>query len=213
MRLVCLMRSKALGKRISSAGQERKTARERILDTAQALFYSQGIRAVGIDMIIEKSGVAKMSLYRNLRSKDDLVAAYLERASERYWAWWGQVMAWHPNDPKQQLHDLFEATVERVRHPEYRGCAFVNAATEFPEESSHPRSLALAHKEHLRAKLLKLCKAIRASEPKILANQLLMLIDGTYSTAGVLGRHDALKATAKAAEALVESALKGAGQC
>ena len=102
------MPTKALQKRISGAGQERKTPRERILDTAQALFYSQGIRAVGIDMIIEKSGVAKMSLYRNFRSKDDLVAAYLEQASERYWAWWGQVMAWHPNDPKQQLHDLFK---------------------------------------------------------------------------------------------------------
>jgi hypothetical protein len=68
--------------------------------------------------------------------------------------------------------------------------------------------VALAHKEQLRTRLLKLCKAIGATEPKTLANQLLMLIDGTYSTAGVLGRHDALKATAKAAEALVESAVK-----
>jgi AcrR family transcriptional regulator len=126
------MLTKTLRRRTSGAGQERKTARDRILDTAQELFYSRGIRAVGIDMIIEKSGVAKMSLYRNFPSKDDLFAAYLERTSDRYWAWWAQVMARHPNNPKQQLLDLFQATVERVRRPEYRGCAFVNAAAEIP---------------------------------------------------------------------------------
>ena len=73
-----------------------KSARERILETADDLFYREGIHAVGIDTIIEKSGVAKMSLYRNFASKDDLVAAYLEARSQRYWQWWDGVMA-HPH--------------------------------------------------------------------------------------------------------------------
>src|SRR5437868_15517548 len=98
-----------------------KSARERILETAEALFYREGTRAVGIDTIIEKSGVAKMSLYRSFSSKDDLVAAYLEMRSARYWKWFEGVMARHPDDPRRQLHDLFVALAERVRQPSFRG--------------------------------------------------------------------------------------------
>jgi AcrR family transcriptional regulator len=185
-----------------------KRARERILETAEDLFYREGIRAVGIDTIIERSGVAKMSLYRSFPSKDDLVAAYLDVRSQRYWKWWDTVLARHPGDPRRQLHDLFAAIAERVRRPEYRGCAFVNAAIEFPEEGSRARSAALAHKAEMRKRLLKLCRAIGSRQPGALANQLLMLIDGTYTTVGILGRRDAVSATAHAAEALVEASLR-----
>src|ERR1700732_4660 len=100
------------------------SARERILETAEDLFYREGIHAVGIDTIIEKSGVAKMSLYRNFASKDDLVAAYLEARGQRYCQWWEGVMALHPSQPRRQLRDLFEAIAVRTRRPEFRGCAF-----------------------------------------------------------------------------------------
>jgi AcrR family transcriptional regulator len=183
-----------------------KTARERILETAEELFYREGIRAVGIDTIIEKSGVAKMSLYRSFASKDDLVAAYLELRSQRYWKWWEEVTARHPDDPRRQLQDLFVAVAERVRRPQYRGCAFVNAATEFPEESSRARTAALAFKAEMRKRLLALCRAVGARQPKQLADQLLMLIDGTYTTVGVLGRRDAVKATGRAAQVLIDAA-------
>lgn len=184
-----------------------KTARERILKTAEELFYSKGIRAVGIDTIIEKSGVAKMSLYRSFASKDDLVAAYLMLRAERYWAWWDGVMTRHPGQPRQQLLDLFEATAERIRKPEYRGCAFLNAATEFPEKGSRARKVALAHKAKRRKELLELCRQFGADQPIILATQLAILLDGAYCTAGVLGRHDATQATVRAAEALIDSAI------
>jgi hypothetical protein len=116
-------------------------------------------------------------------------------------------MARRPNQPRGQLQDLFEAIAVRVRRPEYRGCAFVNAATEFPEEGSRARIVALAHKEEMRKRLFNLSRAIGAKQPKALANQLLMLIDGAYSTAGILGKRDAVNATAKAAEALIEAAM------
>src|ERR1700722_18416257 len=116
-----------------------KSARERILETAEDLFYREGIHAVGIDTIIDKSGVAKMSLYRSFASKDDLVAAYLEARSQRYWQWWDGVMAQNPGDPRRQLRDLFEAIAVRVRRPGFRGCAFVKAATEFPGGGSEAR--------------------------------------------------------------------------
>src|SRR5689334_24863821 len=82
-----------------------KSARQRILETATDLFYREGIRAVGIDTIIARSGVAKMSLYRNFASKDDLVVAFLEYRNEIYWQWWDHVMTAHPDDPRRQISD------------------------------------------------------------------------------------------------------------
>ena len=184
-----------------------KSARERILETAEVLFYREGIRAVGIDTIIDKSGVAKMSLYRNFASKDDLVAAYLEARGQRYWQWWDGVMARNANEPRRQLRDLFEAIAVRARRPEFRGCALLKAAAEFPVEGCRARVVALAHKRELRKRLLKLCNSVGAHQPDVLSNQLLMLIEGAYSTAGILGKRDAVKATAKAAEALIDAAI------
>jgi AcrR family transcriptional regulator len=184
-----------------------RSARERILETAEDLFYREGIRAVGIDTIIEKSGVAKMSLYRSFASKDDLVAAYLEARGRRYWQWWDGVMALNPGQPRRQLADLFKAIAVRTRRPEFRGCAFLKAAAEFPEEGCRARVVALAHKKEMRSRLLKLCRAIGAHQPGVLSNQLLMLIEGAYSTAGILGKRDAVKAAAKGAEALIDTAI------
>jgi AcrR family transcriptional regulator len=184
-----------------------KSARERILETADDLFYREGIHAVGIDTIIEKSGVAKMSLYRSFASKDALVAAYLEARSRRYWQWWDGVMAKSAGQPRRQLPDLFEAIAVRTRRPEFRGCAFMKAAAEFPEASSRVRVVALAHKKEMRKRLLELCRSIGAHQPEVLSNQLLMLIEGAYSTAGILGKRDAVKATANAAKALIDAAV------
>jgi AcrR family transcriptional regulator len=184
-----------------------KSARERILETAEDLFYREGIHAVGIDTIIEKSGVAKMSLYRNFASKDDLVAAYLEARGWRYWQWWDGVMALNPSQPRRQLPDLFEAIAVRTRRPDFRGCAFLKAASEFPEEGSRARVVALAHKKEMRRRLLKLCRGTGTRQPEVLSDQLLMLIEGAYSTAGILGKRDAVRAAAKAAEALIDAAV------
>src|SRR5258708_37887538 len=122
-----------------------KSARERILETADDLFYREGIHAVGIDTIIDKSGVAKMSLYRNFASKDDLVAAYLESRGQRYWQWWDGVMAGNAKEARRQLHDLFEAIAVRIRQPELRGWAFVQSAAEFPAHRWRAHMLGLAH--------------------------------------------------------------------
>jgi AcrR family transcriptional regulator len=184
-----------------------KSARERILETADQLFYREGIHAVGIDTIIEKSGVAKMSLYRSFASKDDLVTAYLEARGQRYWQWWDGVIGLNPGQPRRQLRDLFQAIAVRARRPKFHGCALLKAAAEFPEEGCQARVVALAHKKELRNRLLKLCRAIGAHQPEVLTNQLLMLIEGAYSTAGILGKRDAVKATAKAAEALIGAAI------
>jgi AcrR family transcriptional regulator len=185
------------------SSEPRKTARERILDTAEELFYQEGIRAIGIDTVIERSGVAKMSLYRNFASKEELIAAFLARRNEKYWAWWDGIMARHPESAAQQLEDLFRALPERICRPGYRGCSFLNAATEFPDAGHLGRQAALAHYEELRRRLLALCRRLKTTKPKELADQLLLLIEGAYTTGGILGYRDAVKSVTKAARELV----------
>src|SRR3954469_18328712 len=96
------------------AREERKTARDRVLETAAELFYRDGIRAVGVDTIITRSGVAKMSLYRNFPSKDDLIVAFLQVRNRLYWDRWDNIMASHPGGPRAQIAALFSATGRRV---------------------------------------------------------------------------------------------------
>src|SRR4051812_22493939 len=98
--------------------QTTKPAPTRILEAAADLFYREGIRAVGVDAIIARSGVAKMSLYRNFAGKDELVAAFLEYRNQIYWAWWDKVVAGHPGDPRAQIRALFTAVGKRTAHPE-----------------------------------------------------------------------------------------------
>jgi len=187
-----------------SSNDVRKTARERILDTAEELFYQEGIRAIGIDTVIERSGVAKMSLYRNFASKEELIAAFLARRNEKYWSWWDGIMARHPESAARQVEDLFVALPERICRPGYRGCSFLNAATEFPDAGHLGRLAALSHYEELRRRLLALCRRLKAAKPKQLADQLLLLIEGAYTTGGILGYRDAVKSVAGAAAALIK---------
>ena len=118
-------------------------ARERILETAFRLFYAKGIRAVGVDLIIAESGVAKATFYKHFPSKDDLVVAYLDKVDV---IWSGQLRdaaAAAGPDPADQLVGLFDALGSACRRDGYRGCAFINAAAESqPGTPVHERTVA-----------------------------------------------------------------------
>ena len=146
-----------------------------------------------------------MSLYRNFASKEDLIAAFLTRRNEKYWGWWDGIMALHPESARRQLEDLFAALPERICRPGYRGCSFLNAATEFPDAGHLGRQAALAHYEELRGRLLALCRRLKVMKPKQLADQLLLLIEGAYTAGGILGYREAVKSVTKAAGELVRS--------
>src|SRR5215831_4863572 len=125
------------GDQVPDAPLRPASARERILTTARESFYREGIRAVGVDTLIARSGVAKMSFYRSFPSKDDLVRAYLESEAEDYWRWWDEVTGSCGQAPRKQLRALFTATAAHAAAPEFRGCPFGNTLVEFPAES-HP---------------------------------------------------------------------------
>jgi len=161
-------------------------ARERILATASSLFYRHGVRAVGIDLVIEQAGVAKASLYRHFRTKDDLVAAFLEREDEDFWGTWDAVAATHADDPRGELEAHLAWIGERLARPDYRGCPQLNVAAEFAEPDHPARLVAARHKRELRGRLRVLAERLGADRPDALAGALTLLVNGAFVSAGVL---------------------------
>ena len=109
-------------------------ARERILEAAYDLFSHQGVRAVGIDAIIERSGVARMTLYRHFASKDALVLAFLERREERWTKEWlqGEVER-RSAAPGERLLAIFDVFDEWFQRSDFEGCSFVNVLLEISD--------------------------------------------------------------------------------
>lgn len=182
------------------------SARDRILETAFRLFYARGIRAVGVDLIIAESGVAKATFYKHFPSKDELVLAYLDKVDG---IWTGQLRsaaeAAGP-DPADQLVGLFDALGTACRRDGYRGCAFINAAAEaMPGTSVHERTVA--HKRAVLAWVRALAAQAGAADPEALARSLTLLLDGGLAD-GALAADPAAAASAKqAARQLVAAAV------
>jgi len=183
------------------------TARERLLRAAGELFYRQGIRSVGVDQIVAAADVAKMSLYRSFPSKDELAAAYLAAVDERYWRWWDEAVGRYPGEPRRQLKALFRGLADRTTRPDWRGCPFSNAATEFPESDHPARKVAEANKRELRRRLAELARAAGARRPAQLADQLVLLFEGAYTSAQTFGPAGPAAAVANAADALIAAHL------
>ncbi|MBI3444331.1 MAG: TetR/AcrR family transcriptional regulator [Magnetospirillum sp.] len=186
---------------------DKPCARDRILAAANELFYREGIRAIGIDTVIEKAGVAKMSLYRAFPSKDDLIAAFLEMRDAMYWEWWDGIVARHPADPRAQLRALFQALAKRTSSPQYRGCPFVNTSVEFPDPVHPGRAVIARHMEELRSRLAALVAGLGISQPKALTDQLLLLMEGAYSVGNTMGADGPSASVAAAAEIIISTHL------
>ena len=190
-----------------SEAEKKKPARQRILDTASEMFYRDGVRAVGIDALIARSGVAKMSLYRNFPSKDALVTAWLEDRNGFFWRRWDKAEASRAGDPRGQLEAILDMIAATASHPKWRGCPFLNTGTEFPKPQHPARAVILAHKRVMRERLRTLAGAAGARDPDLLAQQLQLLIDGAYAIGQSLGPGGPVKTVASAGRALIAAQL------
>jgi AcrR family transcriptional regulator len=185
-------------------GAPRKTdasARERILATANELFYREGIHATGVDTVVERSGVSKTSLYRVFRSKDELIAAFATDRDRSFWSWWDRTAKRHADDPRAALEALLSGLAKLIGRPDYRGCPFVNLATEFPDPDHPGRLVARANKEEMRARLADIVAQLGVSDPDRVASQMAMLMNGAMVT-GLVAVPTDLK------DELVEAAMK-----
>ena len=192
----------------STGTQERRgsAARERILETAERLFYRDGYHAVGVDTIVAESGVAKMTLYRHFPSKDHLIAAYLERTNEQLLTWVEKLIAPH-EDPRAALEAVFDGVARLASSPECLGCAFVGAAGEFPEPDHPGHRVAAEHKRAVVDRLRELAERAGARDPNGLAEELLLIMDGAWSAARVFGPGSHGRRAAAAAKAVISARL------
>jgi AcrR family transcriptional regulator len=204
-----MQRRKTSSAKVRSARERERPARERLLAVASDLFYRRGIRSVGIDEIIAAADVAKMSLYRSFPSKDELAAAYLRELDRDYWRRWEAAVARHPGSPRDQLKELFRTLERWTTRPDWRGCPFTNAATEFPEPDHPARRVAEANKRELRRRLRQLVRAAGARDSQVLADQLMLLFEGAYTSPLTCGSRGPASAVADAAEAVIARHLDG----
>src|SRR6476620_2656428 len=130
----------------------RPSARERILDTAYELFSKHGTRAVGVDRIIAESGAAKMTLYRNFASKDELILAFLERREERWTRAWLQAGAEaRAATPAGRLLAIFDVFGEWFAREDFEGCSFINVMLEVTDPEHPVRLASVQHLVAIRA--------------------------------------------------------------
>jgi AcrR family transcriptional regulator len=146
------------------------------------LFYREGVRASGIDTVVERSGVSKTSLYRLFDSKDALIAAFATERDQRFWAWWERLEEQHADDPRAALDALLSGIASRIGDPAFRGCPFLNLAVEFPDENHPGRVIARTNKERMRAKLAVLLAKCGAGDADRAAAQIALLINGALAS-------------------------------
>lgn len=192
-------------KPISADKIDKISPRERILAAASDLFYRQGIRAVGVDAIAEAAETNKMTLYRHFASKDELVAAYLQRLAEKAKASWDQLEAEYPGDPAAQLRVWLKEMAAHVASGEERGCALANAAVELPEKDHPARRVIEAFKTAQRERLIQLCAAAGLAEPDMLADELFLLLEGARVTAQSMGRKGLGERLVRMGEAMINA--------
>jgi AcrR family transcriptional regulator len=173
--------------------------KERILVTADRLFYLQGIRAVGVDTIAAEIGISKRTLYNHFPSKDELISAYLAR----------RFVQPRPSDkpPVEQILGTFDSLERRFSSRDFRGCPFVNAVAELGSDDKAVKKIATAFKESRRVWFRDLLIALDVADAEGLATQLALLVDG--SIAQDLVRDD--PSMARAAKQAARVLLKNAG--
>jgi AcrR family transcriptional regulator len=175
------------------------TTRAHVLDVAHELFNWQGIRATGVDTIAKAAGVAPTTLYRLFDSKDDLVAAYVERAAADYRDWFEDALGPSEDPARTRILRLFDALQRQVQPEVCRGCPFLMALGELPDPDHPGHRHAVELKAWVRKRFRQLAGDRR------LGDQLMLVFEGVYATA------QSLTATGppRAARRLVADLLPG----
>lgn len=184
---------------------------DRILRAAVRLYSHEGIQAVGVTRIIAEADVAPTTLYRKFRSKDQLVAAAVQRWSADWLGWLRDQMDRGGDDPRARLEGLWGALAEWFATERFRGSFVANAAAELRGRPDHPAHDAIAeHRAAIRELLEELAGLGGAGDPAVLAGQLLVLVDGAIAIATVERRPEAAARASRLATALLTYGV-GAG--
>ena len=177
---------------------EKPTMQERILESADRLFYLRGIRAVGVDTIAAEIGISKRTLYNHFPSKDELIAAYLRRRFNTAPA--------SDKPPAEQILGTFDSLERRFARKDFRGCPFVNAVAELGAEDKAVKKIAIAFKESRRLWFRDLLVQLGVADADGLATQLTLLVDGSIAQDLVRDDPSMARAAKEAARVLLRNA-------
>jgi AcrR family transcriptional regulator len=202
-------------KRTAPSRRTSEETREHILAVADELFYSDGIHVTGIDTLAARAEIAPTTLYRQFASKDDLVAAYVERCSKRYKAALGAATSPAAGTARERILAAFDAFAAEIRSGSCRGCPFLMVLAEYPDPDSPAHAKAAGHKVWLRALFHELVRELasttRLRDPQALADHLALVAEGVYGSVQALGPAGPAAHGRAAAEALIDGArLDGA---
>jgi AcrR family transcriptional regulator len=145
------------------------------------MFYETGFHAVSVDAILEEAGVARMTLYKNFGSKEDLIVATLKREDRMFRQWLVSAVEAQSNHSKDRILGLFHALHDRFASDGYYGCAFIRASVEYPALGHPVHRAAREHKEMIRSYLRGLAAEVEGADPMILSEQLYLLFEGAIT--------------------------------
>lgn len=155
--------------------------KEHILSVASDLFSRQGINATSVDTIVAKADIAKVTLYKYFKSKEQLILEYLREYDARLWARLSTITA-QQNDSASKLSVLVNGMLDWIGDPEFKGFAFINASVEFPQRDNPVHQSSLEFARTFRRTLADLAQEAGLKNPDALALQLALVIEGAAIT-------------------------------
>ncbi|MFI0446797.1 TetR/AcrR family transcriptional regulator [Actinomadura sp. 6N118] len=180
--------------------------REHVLAIAHELFYWNGIRAIGVDKIAAEAGVAPTTLYRLFASKDDLIAAYVERADHAYREWFTQATQADGRSARERILALFDDLLVQLQPDNCRGCPFLMTLAEYPDTQVAGHRQAVAMKTWVHERFNELTRQLpNVNDPALLADHLTLIMEGAYASVQALG----IDGPARQARILAETILPG----
>jgi AcrR family transcriptional regulator len=179
--------------------------RDQLLDVAWRLFYRDGYHRVGIDLILEESGIAKKTLYNHFASKDELIVSLLDRQNAAIMQTLDARIASAGARPATRFMAVFGWLSDWIRGADFRGCAFSRAIAEFPEASAPVHQAAWRFKVAIRERLLAIAREIDTRRSAALADAAALLIEGAIMTAHGSGEPDAANVAQASARQLLRA--------
>ena len=181
--------------------------RDHLVETGLGLFYRKGFHATGIDTILAEAGVAKMTMYKHFKGKDDLILAALELRDRRWMDWFRGELRRRGKTPRRRLLAVFDALGEWFDQEEFRGCLFINVASEYCGLDGRIGDLAARHKRLVREEIRNLAEEAGVGRPAALADQIALLAEGAIVMALMDGSIAWASTAKEAARILIRSSL------
>jgi len=185
----------------------RESGRERVSRAAYELFSRDGLRAVGVDAVIARAGTAKMTLYRNFPSKDDLILDFLRRREQLWTREWLEAESRRRGEtPRQQLLAIFDVFSEWFSKPDFEGCAFLTTMVEINDPEHPVHQAAVGHLANIRSYIAELAAAAGIADTDGFARKWHILMKGS-----IMAAHEGDTAAAARAREIGELLLRDYG--